>query len=88
MWCGVVVPQKGAPPKKGPPKKGQKPKILVDVFVGRKKGGGGGGGSCVGVVGDGKVRERERCVRYGGQRTTDDDAVCVPSVYGRDSGGG
>ena len=42
----------------------------------------------MGVVGDGKVRERERCVRYGGQRTTDDDAVCVVSVYGRDSGGG
>ena len=34
------------------------------------------------------MRERERCVRYGGQRPTDADAVCVVSVYGRDSGGG
>ena len=33
-------------------------------------------------------RERPRCVRYGGQTTTDDDAVFVRCVYGWDSGGG
>ena len=85
---------RGRSPKKGPQKMGQMPKKVGRCGIWKclrldpeKKG--GWGGSCV-AVGGKKMewRERERCVRYGGQTTTDDYAVCVRNVYGRDSGVG
>ena len=81
---------RGRAPKKGPKKWGKcPPKKVVDVEFGRF---GVGprrvGGEGVWVLEEMEGRGRQRCVRYGGQTTTDDDAACVRCVYGWDSGGG
>ena len=85
-WGGVG----GAPQKKGP-KKGQMPKkfgrcgIWMFLRLAPEK---YGGGPYVWVLEEMEGAGAARCVRYGGQTTTDNDAVCVRCVYGRDSGGG